>query len=43
LPKRKIRMVTEESVILKKGTYVIKVLINYGKNKEIIYEREVTL
>jgi hypothetical protein len=43
LPKRKIKMVTEESVILKKGIYLIKVLINYGKNKELIYEKEVVL
>jgi len=43
LPKRKIKMVTEESVILKKGIYLIKVLINYGKDKEIVYEKEVRL
>ena len=43
LPKRKIKMVSEGDMRLEKGTYMIKVFINYGKNKEITYESEVTL
>lgn len=43
LPKRKIKMATEESIRLKSGTYLIKVFINYGKDKELIYEKEMRL
>ncbi|MEO0135155.1 MAG: hypothetical protein ABIK59_02550, partial [candidate division WOR-3 bacterium] len=43
LPKGKVKMFAEGPSRLKSGRYFIKVIINYGKDKELIFEKEFNL
>ncbi len=43
LPKGKVKMFAEGPLRLKSGKYFIKVVIQYGKNKELVFEKELNL
>ncbi|MCS7249905.1 MAG: DUF916 domain-containing protein [candidate division WOR-3 bacterium] len=43
LPKGKVKMFAEGPLRLKSGKYFVKAIIKYGKNKELIFERELNL
>ncbi|MEO0097145.1 MAG: hypothetical protein ABIK78_03500 [candidate division WOR-3 bacterium] len=43
LPKGKVKMLAEGPLRLRSGRYFIKVVINYGKNKEFVSEKEISL
>lgn len=43
LPQRKIKMFAEGPLRLKSGKYLLKIVINYGKGKEIIWEKEMVI